>query len=212
MAPEAKSRTASRRSTPLPLRWALVAAAAALLLGGSSSFYVTFCTAYSPLVDVTDAGRRGGRRAFLSSVAGVVPATAAILAGSPSSASAAATKDSLLADLRASKEKLAPIPDMLKDSQWDPVRTILKTPPVNQLWNLGESQNTLVKLAKETGDFELIELKDELAISLQMCDQYTYDNAFVYFQPGNGKTKLKEPTEMALRAMKQIQDAIDIVQ
>ena len=47
-----------------------------------------------------------------------------------------------------------------------------------------QSQNTLVQLAKETGDFELLELKDELAISLQMCDQLTYDNAFVYFQPG----------------------------
>lgn len=56
----------------------------------------------------------------------------------------------------------------------------LSAPPLSCM----QSQNTLVKLAKETGDFELIELKDKLAISLQMCDQYTYDNAFVYFQPG----------------------------
>ena len=44
------------------------------------------------------------------------------------------------------------------------------------MWNLGESQNTLVRLAKETGNFELLEMKDELAISLQMTDQYVYDN------------------------------------
>lgn len=55
---------------------------------------------------------------------------------------------------------------------------------MNQLWNLGESQNTLVKLAKETGNFDLMEVKDELAISLQMTDQYSYDNVFIYYQPG----------------------------
>lgn len=31
---------------------------------------------------------------------------------------------------------------------------------------------------------ELLELKDELAISLQMTDQYSYDNVFIYYQPG----------------------------
>ena len=67
------------------------------------------------------------------------------------------------------------------------MRTVLKTPPVNQLWNLGESQNTLVKLAKETGNFDLMEVKDELAISLQMTDQYSYDNVFIYYQPGKLK-------------------------
>jgi len=65
-------------------------------------------------------------------------------------------------------------------------------------------------LAKETGEFELLELKDELAISLQMCDQLTYDNAFVYFQPGNGKVKIKEPKDLANKAMSQIQSAIEM--
>ncbi len=68
----------------------------------------------------------------------------------------------------------------------------------------------MVNLAKETGEFELLELKDELAISLQMCDQLTYDNAFVYFQPGNGKVKIKEPKDLAIKAMSQIQDAIKL--
>ena len=66
-------------------------------------------------------------------------------------------------------------------------------------------------LAKETGEFELLELKDDLAISLQICDQLTYDNAFVYFQPGNGKVEIKQPKALANKATSQIQDAIKLV-
>jgi len=88
---------------------------------------------------------------------------------------------------------------------------VLKTPPVNQLWNLGESKNTLVQLAKETGEFELMEMKDDLAISLQMTDQYVYDNNFIYYQPGNGKIKTKEPLQMANKAISQLKDVLDVV-
>lgn len=157
------------------------------------------------------------RKTFLSNVqngALLIPSliSTTSFVSQPIAASAAATtatKD-LINDLVSSKDKMKPIPELLQQGEWDKVRTILKTPPIIQLWNLGESQNTLVKLAKETGDIELLELKDELAISLQMCDQLTYDNAFVYFQPGNGKVKIKEPTELALKAMSQINDAISI--
>lgn len=110
--------------------------------------------------------------AFLSTTATIEPAFAASL------------QDQLMSDLTTSKSKLEGVPDLLQQGEWDKVRTILKTPPLNQLWNLSDSKNTLVQLAKETGEFELLELKDELAITLQMCDQLTYDNAFVYFQPG----------------------------
>ena len=68
----------------------------------------------------------------------------------------------------------------------------------------------MVKLAKESGEFELLELKDELSISLQICDQLTYDNAFVYYQPGNGKVKIKEPKDLAFKAMDQIKSAIEL--
>lgn len=68
----------------------------------------------------------------------------------------------------------------------------------------------MLLLAKETGNIDLFELKDELAYNLQICDQLTYDNAFVYFQPGNGKVKIKEPQQLALMAMKQIQQVIDL--
>ena len=48
----------------------------------------------------------------------------------------------------------------------------------------------MVKLAKETGEFDLMEMKDELAISLQMTDQYSYDNNFIYYQPGECESSI----------------------
>ena len=38
-----------------------------------------------------------------------------------------------------------------------------------------------------------------------------YDNVFVYFQPGNGKVKIKEPIDLAIKAMKQLDEAIEVV-
>ena len=75
---------------------------------------------------------------------------------------------------------------------------------------MGDSKNPILALAKATDEFELIDLKDEISISLQMCDQLTYDNVFVYFQPGNGKVKVKEPVDLAKKAMKQLDDALQL--
>lgn len=164
------------------------------------------------VVNVQGFSSQEPRRAFLSKVQTIVaPALIATISSTsnPSIANAAAAKD-LVNDLVESKEKMAPIPDLLQAEKWDQVRTILKTPPVNNLWNLGDSKNPLVQLAKESGEFELLELKDELSISLQMCDELTYNNAFVYFQPGNGKINIKQPTELAKKAMSQIGDAISL--
>lgn len=170
-----------------------------------------------PILVPLDPSSRSSRRSFLTSISKLgVPAVALVTTFVPATdggavwAASASTKESLVSDLKEARAKLEKIPSLIQNMEWDAARSILKTPPVNQLWNLGESQNTLVKLAKETGEFDLLELKDELAISLQMCDQLTYDNAFVYFQPGNGKYKIKEPIDLAVKAMGQIQDAIDI--
>jgi hypothetical protein len=65
-------------------------------------------------------------------------------------------------------------------------------------------------LAKESGNIDLFELKEEISYNLQICDQLTYDNAFVYYQPGNGKFKIKEPQQLAMIAIKQIQQVIDL--
>lgn len=75
-----------------------------------------------------------------------------------------------------------------------------------------QSQNTVLQLAKEAGSIELLELKDDLALTLQLCDQYTYNNAFVYYQPGNGKFSIKEPQQLARKAMTQIQEIIQLVE
>lgn len=113
--------------------------------------------------------------------------TAATMAGmllSTGAAHATVSPESLIADLELSLDKLKSIPSLLEKQEWDAVRTILKTPPVNQLWNLGDAKNTILQLAKATDEYELIDIKDELSLSLQMCDQLTYDNVFVYYQPG----------------------------
>jgi len=46
--------------------------------------------------------------------------------------------------------------------------------------------------------------------SLQMADQLTYDNAFVYFQPGNGKVDIKGPQNMISKAQKQLEEIIEM--
>ena len=157
-----------------------------------------------------DVAMESTRRNFISAV-GASIAAASVLTTQSQSAFAASTKDALIADLNESYAKLSTVPDLLQQSEWDKVRNILKSPPLNLLWNLGDSKNTLVMLAKETGDMELLEAKDELSISLQMCDQYTYDNVFVYFQPGDGKIKIKEPVEMAEKAKSQLKEVLDFV-
>lgn len=124
------------------------------------------------------------RRALLLSASAAAAAGVVLLPARPSFAATTTARESLIADLDTSLERISTIPPLLESAQWDKVRTVLKTPPVNQLWNLGDAQNTLARLAKETGEMEMMDMKDELAISLQMTDQYSYDNNFIYYQPG----------------------------
>ena len=151
------------------------------------------------------------RREFVTAAAVLISA-APTLAPEKSAAAAASASEAKawIAELESARRKLDGVPGLLQAGEWDQVRTILKTPPVNFLWNMGDSKNPLSQLAKATDQFELIDLKEEISISLQMTDQYTYDNVFVYFQPGNGKVKIKEPMEMALKAMQQIDDALQL--
>jgi hypothetical protein len=146
------------------------------------------------------------RKTFINTVT-----VASLLPLLPSQPAKADDNTALITDLTTSLDKISAIPSLLQQSEWDKVRTILKTPPVNSLWNLGDSTNPLVKLAKSTGDMDLMELKDELSISLQMTDQYSYDNVFIYYQPGNGKVKVKEPLEMVNKAIGELKEAIDVV-
>ena len=139
--------------------------------------------ACAPDDDDDDDRPPSSRRALLLSASAAAAAGVVLLPARPSFAATTA-RESLIADLDTSLERISTIPPLLESAQWDKVRTVLKTPPVNQLWNLGDAQNTLARLAKETGEMEMMDMKDELAISLQMTDQYSYDNNFIYYQPG----------------------------
>lgn len=155
--------------------------------------------------DSVTAINASSRRVFLTSSAVLGFATFADKAFA-----ADETVDSMIDELVASKKNLESVPGLLQAQEWEKVRAILKSPPVSNLWNLGDGKNTLLKVSKATDEFELIDLKDELSISLQICDQLAYDNVFVYYQPGNGKVKVKEPTDLAVKAIAQLGDAIEM--
>eukprot|EP00621_Florenciella_sp_RCC1693_P011509 CAMPEP_0182526392 /NCGR_PEP_ID=MMETSP1323-20130603/3151_1 /TAXON_ID=236787 /ORGANISM="Florenciella parvula, Strain RCC1693" /LENGTH=197 /DNA_ID=CAMNT_0024735241 /DNA_START=13 /DNA_END=606 /DNA_ORIENTATION=+ len=144
------------------------------------------------------------RRGFGSAVAtGVV----ALALGLPPSPAQAAGNAELIATVKEARKLLTPLPDQLEAEQWDTVRTVLKNPPVGLLWNLGESKNPLKLIAKSMEDPDVFDAVDEISTSIQICDQFTYDNVFIYYQPGDGKIKKKEPINMVKQAMKQL-DAI----
>lgn len=127
----------------------------------------------------------------------------------PAAASAAPDEQQLLSELQSVRVALKPLPALLEEEQWDKVRSVLKTPPVSNLWNLGDSKNTLRKLADLRDDVELFELADDVAGALQLADQYTYDNNFIYYQPGNGKVKIKEPKQQVLLAGQKLGELLD---
>jgi hypothetical protein len=74
------------------------------------------------------------RRRFLVTAAS---ALSSVVAPRPAKA-ATSNVEEALEEMRASKEKLQAIPGLLEEKEWDKVRTILKLPPVNKLWNLGD--------------------------------------------------------------------------
>jgi len=135
---------------------------------------------------------------------------AAVVASSifPRDVFASGVETEYLSELESSLSKLQSIPNLLSDQKWDEVRTVLKTPPVNKLWNLGETQNTALKLVKETGNVELFEAPSDLSYNLGMIDQLAYANNFIEFQPGNGKLKIKEPQDAIKTALKQLDSII----
>jgi len=159
---------------------------------------------------VNDAASSSRRSFFQSSTTSTVAAVLTSVAISPLQQAVAASKtDGLIEELQSQKEKLEPIAQLLAQEEWDKVRQILKSPPVNKLWELADTQNTVLQLAKESGNVELFEMKDELALSLQMCDQIVYANGFVSFQPGNGKVNTKEPLILVKKAIAQIDATIE---
>ena len=85
------------------------------------------------------------RRDFLSNAFVKIPAAVSagsVILSNPVEANAATSSTELVDDLETSLNKMVVIPELLDQGEWDKVRTILKTPPVNKLWNLGEVRLT----------------------------------------------------------------------
>ena len=145
------------------------------------------------------------RRGAVSLAAAALP-----LASLPFDAKAAdkPTEASLVAELKTVRELLEPLPGLLAEEKWDAVRDVLKKPPTANLWNLGEEKNPMRKLADLRDDVEQFELADEISGALQLADQFTYSNNFIYYQPGNGKVKIKEPQQQIEIARKKLAEFI----
>lgn len=109
------------------------------------------------------------------------------------------------------RSKLEPLPGLLAKEDWDGVRTNLKNPPVGYLWNLGDSKNPILAFAKAEGETDLFELAEELSTALQLADQFTYDNVFIYFQPGAGKVNIKEPTRQVAAALTKLDEILAVI-
>jgi len=96
-----------------------------LLFGFSLfSLLVQCCSGWGNLEHVS-------RRSFLATA--TIPV--AVSFADPARADTVAT---LINELNESRDKLKAIPDLLQREEWDKVRSILKVPPVNKLWNLGD--------------------------------------------------------------------------
>jgi hypothetical protein len=166
---------------------------------------LTFTAAFAPQLPSESPGSASiSRRSVLLSPLVLSPLVAATAASA-----APLSEGDILKELRSVQTALEPLPGLIDEEKWDAVRTVLKTPPVGNIWNLGESKNILRKLADLRDDVELFEVADEVAGALQLTDQFVYDNNFIYFQPGNGKVKTKEPKQSLAVARSKLQAVLD---
>lgn len=69
-------------------------------------------------------------------------------------------------DSKLSKGKLSPIPELLEVQEWDKVRSILKPPPVNKLWKLGDSLNLILNQVKSPCDGDGLEDKEKFWLTI----------------------------------------------
>ncbi|KAJ1459966.1 hypothetical protein M885DRAFT_613069, partial [Pelagophyceae sp. CCMP2097] len=147
-------------------------------------------------------------RATSARATALQPSRRALLQAAPFAAFAVSPRRTVAADAaaldraRAARLALDAVPPLLEAQEWDKARSVLKASPVAELWNLGNAKNYVRTAFLDAGDADLIELAEDLSSALQLTDQYAYDNNFIYFQPGNGKVKVKEPIDQANIAKK----------
>jgi len=177
--------------------------------------------ALATATEVSGLSIRVSRQHFIATAS-----TAAL--GVPNAVRAAQTEADLLKDLATAQAKLAELPRLVGDQQWDPIRSELRQPAINALWNTMDSGNTLRKLAKSRGDPEIIEAAETVAQTLRDVDQIVYSNAFSMEGKmagaglrttgdgvggkaqggGGGQYRIKEPQELLRAAARSIDDVI----
>ena len=83
----------------------------------------------------------------------------------------------------------------LLDQPTQPVVGLDPSPDADEHAPLEGVAGELGTRRRHTREVDRVELADDVAGALQLADQFTYDNNFIYFQPGNGKVKIKEPKQ-----------------
>mmetsp|Transcript_27748 Transcript_27748/g.50702 ORF Transcript_27748/g.50702 Transcript_27748/m.50702 type:complete len:188 (+) Transcript_27748:59-622(+) len=99
----------------------------------------------------------------------------------------------LLDMVKVQRRMLGPLPKQVDAEEFDAVRYVLKTPPVQYIWDCAYQRNTVRRLGEVLGDEEIMTTMDDVATALQNAEQYLYSNDYVYTQPGDGKFHLIEP-------------------
>eukprot|EP00445_Apocalathium_hangoei_P029548 CAMPEP_0203926672 /NCGR_PEP_ID=MMETSP0359-20131031/66172_1 /ASSEMBLY_ACC=CAM_ASM_000338 /TAXON_ID=268821 /ORGANISM="Scrippsiella Hangoei, Strain SHTV-5" /LENGTH=212 /DNA_ID=CAMNT_0050855315 /DNA_START=12 /DNA_END=650 /DNA_ORIENTATION=- len=178
---------------------------------------LALCVAASALVELawlgplgaappTSEGGEAGRRRFLAgAAAGALP----LLAGA-GPAAAGGNREPLLDELRKDRQLIEPLQKMVLAEKWDGIRKVLAKQPVGALWRQGLGKSPVKALGEEVGDPDIFELGEDMATALQLTDQFSYDNAFIPTQPGNGKVMIEEPVEQLKKALKNLDKIIEV--
>ena len=88
-------------------------------------------TSMSTITSLYEAPISSDRRSFVSTLV----ATSIAITSTPLPVFAS-EKDTLITNLSDSLTAIKIIPSLVDAAEWDKIRTVLKTPPVNELWNL----------------------------------------------------------------------------
>jgi hypothetical protein len=93
----------------------------------------------------------------------------------------AETGSEILDAVKQAKVQLAPVPDLIKNEQWDSVRAILIKPPLSNCWTKSSKKTSLLQQYAETvatDELEALEIKEELEGHLRFLDMAVYNNVF----------------------------------
>ena len=100
---------------------------------------------------------------------------------SSDSARAAESVSEILEQIQTAKKQLDPVPDLIKNEQWDGVRAILLKPPLSDCWTKSSKKVPLLQSYAENvanDEFTALEIKEELQGHLRYLDMAVYNNVF----------------------------------